>query len=72
MSRKRDLTVELFKMSKLNFNIHWQKSRSRWLKEGDANTRYYHGCENKRRKENEFVSLDVNERKLVEAEEIKR
>lgn len=47
------------------------KARSRWLKEGDTNTKYFHGCVNKRRKNNEILLLEVNRRNITKVEEIK-
>lgn len=58
-------------LSKLNCSIQWQKSRARWLKDGDANTKYFHWCINKRRKFNQILNLEVNERRLTRVVEIK-
>jgi hypothetical protein len=68
---KREKAAQIYKLSNLNCSIQWQKSRIRWLKEGDANTSYFHGCINKRRRENEILSLEWNGRQLKGVEEIK-
>jgi hypothetical protein len=68
----RERAAQVYKLSNLNCSIQWQKSRVRWLKEGDGNTRYFHGCINKRRRENEILSLESNGRMLTSASEIKR
>lgn len=39
---------------------------------GDANTKYFHGCINKRRKEHEILTLEWNGRRLNEADDIKK
>lgn len=68
---KRELTAQMFKLSRLNCSIQWQKSRTKWLKEGDANSKYSHGCINKRRRGNEILSIDVEGRQFTEPEDIK-
>ncbi|GKV33735.1 hypothetical protein SLEP1_g42199 [Rubroshorea leprosula] len=37
-----------------------QKSRQKWLKEGDANSKYFHGCVIKRRKQNGIDGMTIN------------
>lgn len=38
----------------------WQRSRMRWLKEGDANSNFFHRCIKKRRKINEILGLNFD------------
>jgi hypothetical protein len=38
VKEKRDLTKQLFSLSRVECIIFWQYSRTRWLSEGDANT----------------------------------
>ncbi|CAI8601023.1 unnamed protein product [Vicia faba] len=68
---KREIISTSHEMSRLNCNIQWPKAQSRWLKEGDANTKYFHRCANKRRKDNEILRLYMNGRRIIEANEIK-
>ncbi|WJX46909.1 hypothetical protein P8452_33654 [Trifolium repens] len=42
----------------------FQRSRSKWLKEGDANTRYFHGCIKARSKSNLISAIKVDDRWL--------
>lgn len=71
IDNKRKVVVELHKLTNLNCSIMCQRSRIEWLSEGDTNSKYFHGCINKRRKLNEIMSLEVNGGILKEAEEIK-
>ncbi|XP_058726028.1 uncharacterized protein LOC131597340 [Vicia villosa] len=71
INSKRETSASLYNLSKLECSIQWQKSRSKWVKEGDANTKYFHGCVKKRRRENEILALEVNGNMLKGAGEIK-
>ncbi|GAU17884.1 hypothetical protein TSUD_330100 [Trifolium subterraneum] len=52
-------TSDLHTLSRLNASICWQQSRSRWLKEGDANSKYFHSVLANRRRGNAISSLEV-------------
>jgi hypothetical protein len=39
----------------------FQRSRTKWLKEGDANTKFFHGCVKARSKFNSISALRVDE-----------
>lgn len=58
-------------LSNFNCSIQWQRSRIRWMKKGDANRKFFHGFINKRRKENELLSIKINGKRLNEVDEIK-
>ena len=45
-------TEELFSLSRINSNICWQQSRMNWLREGDANYKFFHGIISSRKRRN--------------------
>ncbi|GAU35285.1 hypothetical protein TSUD_274870 [Trifolium subterraneum] len=51
--------LRTYTLSRLNASICWQQSRSRWLKEGDANSKYFHSVLANRRRGNAISSLQV-------------
>jgi len=55
-----ELTEELFSMSMVHNSICWQQSRAQWLREGDANSKKFHGIMTGRRRGNAVSSVVVN------------
>jgi len=53
---------EIFSLSRANTCISWQQSRLHWLKDGGANSKYFHSVMSRRRRRNSIVSLMVKER----------
>ncbi|PNY17864.1 cysteine-rich receptor-like protein kinase, partial [Trifolium pratense] len=53
------ITSNIQSLSRLNASICWQQSRTRWLKEGDANSKYFHPVLASRRRRNSFSSIQV-------------
>jgi hypothetical protein len=51
------VTNDIHSLSRLQASINWQQSRSRWLKEGDANSKYFHSLLASRRRENSISSV---------------
>ena len=47
--RKRVLLADFWKLSYMNESLLMQRSRSRWIKEGDRNSGYFNAAINKRR-----------------------
>lgn len=48
-----------------------QKSRNKWLKEGDANSSFFHSYINRCRKKNEIVGVEINGQWLEEVIDVK-
>ncbi|XP_019420712.1 PREDICTED: uncharacterized protein LOC109330899 [Lupinus angustifolius] len=61
LSLCKKLLIEWWKITNLRDNLLRQKSRSKWLKEGDANTSYFHACINNRRQRNQIMGVWINE-----------
>jgi hypothetical protein len=51
----------LWNLLKSKEAILFQRSRSKWLREGDANSKYFHGCVKARAKRNSIVALKVGD-----------
>ncbi|GAU46950.1 hypothetical protein TSUD_180540 [Trifolium subterraneum] len=54
------LTSEIHSLSRRSASICWQQSRSLWLKEGDANSKYFHSVVASRRRGNAVSSIQVD------------
>lgn len=61
--------LQLYSSRKCSFL--WQKSRLRWLKEGDANSKFFQGCVQRRRKINEILGMDFEGEFVEEVEPMK-
>lgn len=57
--RRNEIKALLFLEMKKKGSMVQQKSRSKWILEGDENTSFFHNCINRRRKANEFTGLLV-------------
>ncbi|CAJ2643991.1 unnamed protein product [Trifolium pratense] len=51
---------DIHSLSKLHASISWQQSRSLWLKEGDANSKYFHSVLASRRRRNTISVIQVD------------
>ena len=53
-------TEELFSLVRINYSMCWQQSRTQWLREGDANSKFFHGVMSNRWRRNSIPFFLVN------------
>ncbi|GKV04348.1 hypothetical protein SLEP1_g16510 [Rubroshorea leprosula] len=68
----REMLEKQWKSFNIQEEMARQKSRMTWMKEGDANTSFFHRCIKNRRRRNEINSLVVNRKVLQEVNELKQ
>ncbi|GLU09187.1 hypothetical protein SLE2022_260600 [Rubroshorea leprosula] len=71
IGKRKENFHKLMEWSKAKDSMLFQKSRQRWLKEGDANTKYFHGCIVHRRKQNGITGLYSNGEWIEDVGEVK-
>ncbi|GKV49843.1 hypothetical protein SLEP1_g56570 [Rubroshorea leprosula] len=71
IGKRKENFHKLMEWSKAKDSMLFQKSRHRWLKEGDANTKYFHGCIVHRRKQNGITGLYSNGEWIEDVGEVK-
>jgi hypothetical protein len=66
-----EVIASLQNLSNLECSIMWQRARLKWLKEGDANTKFFHQCVNYRRNMNSIQCLEKNGVLIDDVKDIK-
>jgi len=56
----RGIMHDIHSLSRVSTSISWQQSHMLWLKDGDANSKYFNSIISSRRRRNVIVSLMVN------------
>lgn len=56
---RRLCMIKIQKLSARNCSYLWQRSRIKWLNEGDTNSKFFHRCIQKNRKINEILGLNL-------------
>lgn len=59
LAKKKELEAEYWRLATLNESLLCQKARINWVKEGDANTKFFHGLLNWRRRTNSLFDLNI-------------
>ncbi|MCI24102.1 transposon TX1 putative protein, partial [Trifolium medium] len=70
MEGRRKLFGDLWRLLKSKEVLLFQKSRVKWLKEGDSNSKYFHSCLKSRSRRNTISCLKVGDRWLDTSSEI--
>lgn len=71
LDQRKLLTAQFWKQLNDNESLLTQKSRSKWIVEGDANTKYFHACLKARRRRNQMIALKVGDKWLETVLEVK-
>ncbi|PNY07495.1 cysteine-rich receptor-like protein kinase, partial [Trifolium pratense] len=54
------VSLDIHSLSRLHASISWQQSRSVWLKDGDANSKYFHSVLASRHRRNAMSAIQVD------------
>ncbi|GAU47952.1 hypothetical protein TSUD_06860 [Trifolium subterraneum] len=72
LTRRQGLNKEFWSQLYHKESLLKQKSRTRWVKEGDSNSRYFHESIKSRRRRNQLVALKDGDRWVQGVDEVKR
>lgn len=69
--KKKEANALFWQQLMMKESLLKQKSRLRWIKEGDSNTKFFHSCLQDRRRKNQILSLQVEGRCVEQVGEVK-
>ncbi|GKV05101.1 hypothetical protein SLEP1_g17145 [Rubroshorea leprosula] len=72
IEQRRSYFQQVWEWNSRKDSLLCQKSRQKWLQEGDANSKYFHGCIVKRRRRNGIEGVVKNEAWVEEVPEVKK
>ncbi|GKV28721.1 hypothetical protein SLEP1_g37737 [Rubroshorea leprosula] len=72
IEQRRAFFQEFWEWSSRKDSLLFQKSRQRWLQEGDANSKYFHGCIVRRQKRNGIEGVMKNKVWIEDVPEVKK
>lgn len=67
-----DVSATIHSLSRLDNSICWQQSRNKWLREGDANSKFFHSVTSSRRRHNTLCSILVEGVRIEGVEPIRQ
>lgn len=71
VAARMECMVNIRKLSHMRCFMLWQKGRVQWLQVGDANSRFFHGCINKRRRRKDILCLNFGGVRVEGMEQLK-
>jgi hypothetical protein len=55
-----DLSVNFHSLARVQTSMNWQKARMNWVKEGDANSKFFHNVMSNRKRRNSIHMVHVD------------